>query len=124
MQVNTLKEYSKNHVNKVRLVLLCYLEYLRIPKGYNLVLKPESSSYFGYYSPLKHSITLFLSNESYTYTIGELIDTLIHEVCHYLQDIQKVPKYKGFVHDVDFNRKRNYYIGILKKRSNFYAGYF
>lgn len=80
-------------------------------RGFELVLKPFSKSYYGRYVPRSKKIFLYAYEDSETttmYRYSNLFKTLLHEVVHHIQ--WSDPDYvriKGVMHNEEFYKIYN-----------------
>jgi NADPH-dependent 7-cyano-7-deazaguanine reductase QueF-like protein len=74
-------------------------------KSFSLVLKGYSKTYWGHYSPISKTITLFVyvTKTKYRRSYDHILASLIHEVVHHLQYCDpSFTRYKGVMHNEDF----------------------
>lgn len=85
-------------------------------KGFEIVLKPYSKSYYGRYMPKYKRVIVYLYEDielQKQYSYEEIFSTVLHEVVHHIQwskpDFERV---KGVMHNADFY---NIYNGLMRR---------
>ena len=103
-------------MQELKYLLVKYLNELGIDDDFKLELKNYSKSLFGRYNPNNNTIVLYVYDspeQIQSYTVWDLLKTLIHEVCHYEQwNDPKFVRHKGVMHNTDFWGRYNAYIAI------------
>lgn len=93
--------------------LLRYLDKIGLKADFNLVLKKYSKTLYGRYNPNNNTVILYVFKDkscTKSYTIIELLNTLIHEVCHCIQwSNPDYVRYKGVMHNTEFWSMYNKY---------------
>lgn len=95
-------------------LLVQYIRRLGITVKFNLELKNYSKNFYGRYNPNKNSVIIYVFDTpscTQTYTVWELLRTLIHELCHCEQwNSADFVRHKGVMHTNDFWKKYNSYV--------------
>ena len=101
-------------MQELKHLLMQYIRKLGITVDFNLELKNYSKSFYGRYNPNKNSVIIYVFDTpdcTQTYTVWELLRTLIHELCHCEQwNSDSFVRHKGVMHTNDFWKKYNEYV--------------
>lgn len=89
-------------------------------KGFELVLRPFSKTYLGRFNPNNRKLFIYVYKDSHCttlYSYGQLFDTLLHEVTHFIQwSDPNYERIKGVMHNSDFHKIYNKLLNEYKRK--------